>query len=102
MCLIFFSLLHKNWKLEEWSQYSDWLWAGWPRCWNSSLGGDSPLHSVQAGSGPNQSPVQCVPGVLSPEVKWLEHEADHSPQSAEVENIWIYTSIPLYIFKAYA
>jgi hypothetical protein len=34
-------------------------------------------------------------GVLSLEVKWLGHEADHSPPSnAEVINVWSYTSTP--------
>jgi hypothetical protein len=32
-------------------------------------------------------------GSLSPEVKWLEHEADHSPpSSAEVRKTWSFTS----------
>jgi hypothetical protein len=36
--------------------------------------------------GPIQPPIQRVPGDLSPEVKWLGHEADHSPPtSAEVK-----------------
>jgi hypothetical protein len=29
--------------------------------------------------GPNQSPIQRIPGILSPEVKRPEREADHSP-----------------------
>jgi len=33
------------------------------------------------------SPIQWAPDVLYLGVKWLEHEADHSPQaSAEVRN----------------
>jgi hypothetical protein len=40
-------------------------------------------------------------GALSPEVKLLEREADHSPPiSAEVKKIWIYTSTPPYAFMA--
>jgi hypothetical protein len=35
--------------------------------------------------GPTRPPVQWVPSVLFPGVKWLGHEADHSPpSSAEV------------------
>jgi hypothetical protein len=33
--------------------------------------------------------------VLSSVVKWLEHDANYSPQStAEVKNVWSYTSTP--------
>jgi hypothetical protein len=51
--------------------------------------------------GPTQPPIQWVPGALSPGVKRLEREADHSPPaSAEVKKIWIYTSTPPYAFMA--
>jgi hypothetical protein len=37
--------------------------------------------------GPTQPPSQWVPGALSPGVKGLGHEADHSPlSSADVKN----------------
>jgi len=37
-----------------------------------------------------------------PGVKWPGHEADHSsPSSAEVRNVWGYTSTPPYIFMAW-
>jgi hypothetical protein len=40
--------------------------------------------------GPTQSPFQCVPGTLSPEL-----QADHSPPySAEVKNEWSYPPLP--------
>jgi hypothetical protein len=40
-----------------------------------------------------------VLGTLSPEMKWLECEADPShPSSAEVKNAWSYTFTPPYIF----
>jgi len=40
---------------------------------------------------PTQSPIQWVLEALSPEVKWLRHEVDHSsPSSAEVKNVWSY------------
>jgi len=45
--------------------------------------------------GPTQPPVQWVPGILSPEVKWQVHEADHLPlSSAKFKNVWSYTSVP--------
>jgi hypothetical protein len=48
--------------------------------------------------GPTNSPIQWVPWALSPEIKHLEREADHSrPSTAEVKNAWSYTSIPPYV-----
>jgi hypothetical protein len=45
--------------------------------------------------GPNQPPIQWVPGALSLWVKRPGREADHSlPSSAEVKNAWSYTSTP--------
>jgi hypothetical protein len=42
--------------------------------------------------GPTQPLIKWVPGSLSPGVKWLVHEADHSlPTSAEVKKTWICT-----------
>jgi hypothetical protein len=42
-----------------------------------------------------QLPNQLLPGTLSPEVKRLGREADHSPSySGEVKNEWIGTSTP--------
>jgi hypothetical protein len=43
--------------------------------------------------GPTQSPVQWVPGAISPGVKrpWLEAEHSH-PANAEFKNAWSYTS----------
>jgi hypothetical protein len=39
---------------------------------------------------------------LSLGVKWLGLEVDHSPPSmTEVENVWICTSIALYVFMAW-
>jgi hypothetical protein len=47
------------------------------------------------------SPIQWVLRVLSPGVKWMGSEADHSPPTgAEVKKTWIYTSITPYIFIA--
>jgi hypothetical protein len=51
--------------------------------------------------GPTQPPIQWMPGSLSLGVKWLRHEADHSPpSSAEVKNASSYISTPQYIFMA--
>jgi hypothetical protein len=47
---------------------------------------------------PTQPPIQWILGALSPGVKWLGHEADHSlPSSAKVKNMWCFTSIPVYL-----
>jgi len=44
---------------------------------------------------PTQPPIQRVLEALSPGVKWLESEADHSPPScAKVKNTWSYSSTP--------
>jgi hypothetical protein len=52
--------------------------------------------------GPNQPPIQWVLGALSLGVKRPGREADHSPpSSAEVKNVWSYTSIPEYVFMAW-
>jgi hypothetical protein len=48
------------------------------------------LHVDQTGSGAH---------ALSPGVKQLEREGDHSPPaSVKVKKIWIYTSTPPYAF----
>jgi len=42
-----------------------------------------------------QTPIQWEPGTLSPGVKWLGCETDHSlPSSAEANNECLYTSNP--------
>jgi hypothetical protein len=44
---------------------------------------------------PTQPPIQWVPGAFSLGVKRPGREADHSPpSSAEVKNVWRYTSTP--------
>jgi hypothetical protein len=51
---------------------------------------------------PTKPPVQLVMGILFPGVKWLGHEADHSPlSSAEVKNVWSCTSTPQYMFMVW-
>jgi hypothetical protein len=43
--------------------------------------------------------LQWLPGETFSGVKWPRCEAHHSPStSAEVKNMWIYTSAPPYVF----
>jgi hypothetical protein len=52
---------------------------------------------IQTGSGAHPASYPMGTGGSFLEVKRLEHEADHSPPaSAEVKNIWTYTSIRLH------
>jgi hypothetical protein len=44
------------------------------------------LHCVQTGSEAHLASSPMGTRALSPVVKWLGHEADHSPPSAEVNN----------------
>jgi len=49
--------------------------------------------------GPLQPPIRWVPGSLSLGLKRPGSEADQSPpSSAEVKNVWSYTSAPQYAF----
>jgi hypothetical protein len=51
--------------------------------------------------GPPSLLSNGYPGGLSPGVKRLGREADHSyPTSAEVKMTWIYTTTPPYVFMA--
>jgi hypothetical protein len=62
---------------------------------------DSVLQSFQTGSGTHQPPTQWVLGSIFPGIKWLGCEADHSaPSSAEVQNVWSYTSAPPYVLMS--
>jgi hypothetical protein len=50
---------------------------------------------------PTQPSIQLAPGALSPGIKRQRREADYSPPtSAEVKEMWIYTSTPPYTFMA--
>jgi hypothetical protein len=61
----------------------------------SISGGGWEFFSPPSALGPTQPPFLGVPGILSPGVKRLRREADHSPpSSAEVKNAWRYTSTP--------
>jgi hypothetical protein len=64
-------------------------------------GGKIFLHSMSSrlALGPTQPPIEWVLRTLSPGVKRLGREADHSPPtSAEVKNMWICTSTPPWAF----
>jgi hypothetical protein len=82
----------------------DWLRAGSPRGRSSSPGRVKNYlfsKSSRLALRSTQPPIQLVPGALSPGVKRTGREADHSPPtSAEVEEMWIYTSTPPYAFTA--
>jgi hypothetical protein len=83
---------------------SDWLRAGRPRGWSSSPGRVKIFlfsTSSRPALWPTQPPLQRVPGALSPRVKRPGREADHSPTSAEVKEMQIYTSTPPYAFMVY-
>jgi hypothetical protein len=86
------------------SWYSDWLQTGWPTVQSSSPSREKTFFlsmSSRPVLGPIMPPIQWVLEALSPGVKHLGCEADHSPPtSAEVKNTWIYTSTPLYVFMA--
>jgi hypothetical protein len=63
--------------------------------------GFSFANASRAVLGPIQPPIQWVPGALSPRVKQVGREGDHSlPSSVEVKNAWSYTSTPPYVFMA--
>jgi len=87
---------------EPWqpSQYSDWA-MGWKTgvqllAWPSIC-----LFAIVSRLvvGPTQPSTKRVPAALSLEVKWLEHEDDHStPSSVKVKTVWNCTSIiPLHL-----
>jgi hypothetical protein len=64
--------------------------------------GSIPSRGVQTGSGPTQTPVQWLPGALSPWAKRLGCETDHShPSSAEVKNRKSLTSVSSHVCMAW-
>jgi len=72
------------------------LWAGRPE-FDAWQGAEilPPGHRVRKGSGthPTSNPVGS--GALSPGIKPLDREDDHSPEiSAEVRNAWSFISNP--------
>jgi hypothetical protein len=79
------------------------LRTGRPRSRNSSRGRVKNFlfsTSSRPALGSAQPPIQWVMGALVPGVKRQGREADHSPSSAEVKKMWIYTSTPPYAFMA--
>jgi hypothetical protein len=72
-----------------------WLWAGWLRD-QGSIPRRGKRYSL-LGNAQTQPSIQWV----LPAVKWVGHEADYSlASSAEVKNMWLYASTPMYIFMA--
>jgi hypothetical protein len=86
------------------SRYSNWPQAGRPRGRSSNTGRVKVFlfsTSSKPALGLTQPPIKCVPGALSPRVKRMGREDNHSPPtSAEVKKTWIYTSTPPYVFMA--
>jgi hypothetical protein len=59
------------------------------------------FHIVQTASGVHPTSYKMGTGGFFPRVKRQRREADHSPPTrAEVKKMWIYTSIPPYVFMA--
>jgi hypothetical protein len=57
----------------------------------------SPHHPDQLCSS-TQPPIQWIPGALSLGVKWLGHEADHSPPTnAEIKKMDLYIHSPIHL-----
>jgi hypothetical protein len=82
------------------SRDSDWLRAGRPRGRSSSPGrGKIFLLSTSSrpALGPTHSPIEWVPGALSPGLKRLRRSR---PTSAKVRDTRIYTSTPPHVFTA--
>jgi hypothetical protein len=64
--------------------------------------GNFPLHHrVQTGSGTHQTSYPMSTRGSFPGVKRPGREVDHSPSSAEVKNVWSYTSTPQYTFMVW-
>jgi hypothetical protein len=51
---------------------------------------------------PTYPSIQWIAVALSPGVKWLGHEADHSPSpNAKVQNVMSYISTPQFTFMVW-
>jgi hypothetical protein len=85
------------------SRYSAGLWAGWAGVRVPESAGTFLFTTASRPSlGSTQPPIQWVPGALSWGVKRPESVTDHSPlSSAEVKNVWRYTSTPQYTYMAW-
>jgi hypothetical protein len=74
----------------------DYRRAGRPRGLISSPGRVSNCFfsaSTRPTLGPNQPPIQCAPGALSPREKRPEREADHSPPTSAEVKYFLYTPL---------
>jgi len=59
------------------------------------------LHNKPTSPWVGHSPIQTLPGAVSPGVKLSRHEAHHSaPFSADVKSEWSYATTSLYAFVA--
>jgi hypothetical protein len=90
-------LTHKWQESGERSRYIDYRRTGRPRGRGSSPGRVKNFlfsKSSRLALRSTQPHIQWVPGALSPGVKRPGREVDHSPTSAEVMKMWIYTSTP--------
>jgi hypothetical protein len=81
------------------SQSRDWatVWMAWFRFPGEAKQKRYFLFAIESrpALGPTQSPIQWVPGSLTPRAKQLRREAHHSLLSiAEVKNAWSYASTP--------
>jgi hypothetical protein len=78
---------------------SNWLRDGRPRSRSSSPGrGKNFLFSTSSwlATGSTQPPIQWLRWVLSPGLKQLGRESDHSiPSIAEVKNMWSVRPLPI-------
>jgi hypothetical protein len=74
-----------------------WRWvAGWMIGGGSCPGGGLGFFLFAAGSWPTQSPIQRVPGALSPGVKRPERETGHSP----ISNAQVKCCMVLYLYSS--
>jgi hypothetical protein len=83
------------------SEYTDWAADSYD--WSSipGMGRDTSLFAIASRPAlePKEPPMKLVQGSVSPGIKRLGREADHSsPSSAEVKNRCSYTSTPPYVF----
>jgi hypothetical protein len=77
------------------------LRAGWPRLPAGVIDSCLP-HRVRTSSGAQQSCIQWVHGFHYLGVKWPGREVGHlPPSSAEVKNMWSYTSAISYVFNVW-
>jgi hypothetical protein len=91
-CFNIVTLFTDRWESGQLSQYSNELQLGF----DSQHGQDfSLLPASILALGSTQPPIQCVLGVIFPEVKWMRCEADHlPPSSVKVKNGGVIPPLP--------